>query len=233
VPFEIPLKGYLYKYIETDNNPKQYLDVYFDFENDYQRSNPITLRDGFIKYTHYLVDKKIISDDEFKRIKSIINNDEAWRFLRNQEQPTCYTSRVLNRNACILEAMTRKSSFFEKGRIRKVAIKKFLNIFNMEEKEEYQDFGDLLLEIEAILLQKKSINTRQRNEVAVFKNYMTSSKFLIENLKEEYKRINSNDKIETEDVQLFENSNINRRLSYKKFSSMKQLSRNVSMCLDK
>jgi hypothetical protein len=154
------------------------------------------------------------------RTKNIITNDEAWRFLRNQDTPACYTTKILNRTACILEAITRQTSFFEKGRIRKVAIKRFLNIFNMEEKEEYQDFGNLLIEVEGILLKKKSIDTRKRNEIAVFKSYMSSSRFFIENLKEEYKKIHSNDKIETSDVQLIEGTFVAKRKSSKKFSTM-------------
>jgi hypothetical protein len=200
IPFEIPLKNYLYRFIDTDNNPKQYLDVYFDFEHDYQRSNPITIKSGYFKYISYLLDKHIISDDEYHRIKNIINNDEAWRFLRNQERPNVTTSKILNKITSMLELIARKSSFLEKGRLRKVALKKFLNVFGMEQKEEFQDFGDLLVEVESVLLKKKQIDTRKRNEIEVFRSYMSSSKKLKDKLKTEYQQISNNTNLIVETI---------------------------------
>jgi hypothetical protein len=56
-------------------NDKDYNDVYFNFGIDYERANPITRQKGFQNYIEKLYEAGILSDEEFRKIHSIMKSN--------------------------------------------------------------------------------------------------------------------------------------------------------------
>lgn len=59
---------------EKDINRKEYNEVYFDFNIDYERSNPITKREGNLNYIKRLQKAGIISKSEYDQIQKLDAN---------------------------------------------------------------------------------------------------------------------------------------------------------------
>ncbi len=55
---------------------KEWDEVYFTFKEDFERCNPVTKKKGNMNYLEKLLEKKILTDDEFNTFREKINNKE-------------------------------------------------------------------------------------------------------------------------------------------------------------
>lgn len=77
IPIAPILKSFNYVgFEEKDVLLKEWDDVYFDFKEDYERSNPVTKKKGNMTYLEKLYEKKYIDDEEFNLFREKINNKE-------------------------------------------------------------------------------------------------------------------------------------------------------------
>jgi hypothetical protein len=77
VPLAPIIKSFNYiGFEEKDVLLKEYDDAFFGFKEDFERCNPITKNKGIMTYLEKLLEKNIISDDEFNQFREKINNKE-------------------------------------------------------------------------------------------------------------------------------------------------------------
>lgn len=75
---------------ESAINKKNYSEVYFDFQSDYERTNPITRRKGFQKYLSKLKQNDYITEDEYNEMVRILSNSDVnilELYYRNNKDP--------------------------------------------------------------------------------------------------------------------------------------------------
>jgi hypothetical protein len=175
-----------YKLINLDVNNKQYLDVYFDFSHDYERSNPITIREGFINYIKNLRVKEVVTKDEYNRLIDIITNDDAWRYLRSLDSCTNFTVKTKNKNTSMFERILGNvNTNLDIYRIKMKAIKNLQYFLNVNYGKYIKDFETFIDELEGILELNK-IQIGPRDALKAFKQNIAKSKKLKATLKSEY-----------------------------------------------
>ncbi len=67
---------------ESEIHQEEYNDVYLDFNIDYERSNPVTKKEGFKNYIKALNEKKFISDVEYRILYEKIENQKLVNILK-------------------------------------------------------------------------------------------------------------------------------------------------------
>jgi hypothetical protein len=197
IPTEAFVKSWTHKLIDMDINTKQYLDVYFDFVHDYERANPITLRDGFITYVKNLKERGVVTKDEFNRLIDIITNDDAWRYLRSLDSCTNFTVKTKNKQTSLFERILGNvDTNLDIYRIKMKAIKNLQYFLNVNYGKYLKDFEAFIEELEGILEMNK-IYLGPRDALRAFKQNIAKSKMMKETLKSEYISIVTGEFMET------------------------------------
>ena len=80
------------KFEESQIHEKEYNDKYVDFLNDYERANPMTKKEGEMRYVEQLEKKHKINKKEGERRKKRIKEENALRYYNN------YNNQVNNLN---------------------------------------------------------------------------------------------------------------------------------------
>ena len=80
------------KFEESQIHEKEYNDKYVDFLNDYERANPMTKKEGEMRYVEQLEKKHRINKKEGERRKKRIKEENALRYYNN------YNNQVNNLN---------------------------------------------------------------------------------------------------------------------------------------
>jgi hypothetical protein len=194
IPHENMLKYLIEKIIASDLNQKPYLEAYFDFNSDYERANPLTIREGYNTYLKNLKERDIITNHEFIRMINIINNDESWKFLRTRDRDANLEMSLKNRRTTLFERILGAyNNNIELHRLRIKAVRLFQNVLNIiNPTKSINDFEALIGEIEKTLL-KNDIYIGQKDALKAFKRNLARSKLIKESLKLEYARINTRD----------------------------------------
>ena len=81
-PFARFFKIDLVEINESEVNKYEYDDVYFEFNLDYERANPITRKDGIEKYVKKLLDKNFITKDQYEKVLERINNKKFINLMK-------------------------------------------------------------------------------------------------------------------------------------------------------
>jgi hypothetical protein len=151
----------------------------------------LTLREGYNTYLRNLKDKDIITNHEYIRLINIINNDEAWKFLRTQDRDVNTLMNLKNRRVTLFERILGVyNEKIEVNRLRIKALRLFQNVLNINQATNIKDFEVLIGEIESTLL-KNDINIGQKDVLKAFKRNLARSKLIKESLKSEYIRIST------------------------------------------
>ena len=89
IPYK-QINKYIFKYninLKESKIHKLYLDdVYFTFFNDYERANPMTKKEGIIKYLDGLKDKGIISDSIYQKNLDNLENVNLMQLYYNESK---------------------------------------------------------------------------------------------------------------------------------------------------
>ena len=72
------------KFDESQIHEKEYKDKYVDFLNDYERANPMTKKEGEIRYLEQLEKKHKINKNEAEKRKQIIKEENPLKFYGGQ-----------------------------------------------------------------------------------------------------------------------------------------------------
>ena len=90
---------------ESELKKENYDDMYFNFYNDYERSNPMTRKEGMKHFINILKEKNLLKDEEYKEILKNIENInlmeiyyESKRTQRQMSIKKSYTIKTINSN---------------------------------------------------------------------------------------------------------------------------------------
>ena len=72
------------KFEESQIHEKEYKDKYVDFLNDYERANPMTKKEGEMRYLEQLEKKHKINKKEAEKRKKIINEENPLKYYNNK-----------------------------------------------------------------------------------------------------------------------------------------------------
>jgi len=84
LPYNQLLKIDYLKFEESQIHEKEYKDKYVDFLNDYERANPMTKKEGEIRYLEQLEKKHKINKKEAEKRKKIIKEENPLKYYNNQ-----------------------------------------------------------------------------------------------------------------------------------------------------
>jgi hypothetical protein len=77
IPYHRFLKFSVLGLNESEIFTETYEDVYLDFYMDYERTNPITRKQGYEKYINGLAAKAILNEKEMEKLKSKLNDNKT------------------------------------------------------------------------------------------------------------------------------------------------------------
>ena len=117
---------------ESDLKQEKYEDIYFTFYNDYERSNPMTKKEGIKRFINKLKEKNFIKEQEFDKIYENIENINLMEIY--------YDSRKLTHKNSIRRNFTRKSTIIKQK-------SNYISSFNNYVKQNKEMFLDYLLSL--------------------------------------------------------------------------------------
>jgi hypothetical protein len=81
IPYHRFLKFSVLGMNESDIFTETYEDVYLDFYMDYERTNPITRKEGYENYLNGLIKKQILTEKEAERFRKKLNDNRALNLM--------------------------------------------------------------------------------------------------------------------------------------------------------
>ena len=189
---------------ESDLKQEKYEDIYFTFYNDYERSNPMTKKEGIKRFINKLKEKNFIKEQEFENIYKNIENINLMEIY--------YDSRKLSHKNSFRRNFTRKSTIIKQK-------PNYISSFNNYVKKNKEMFLNYLLSIEKNHHKNNNINEsiieeyfKEKNNINTNKSEYDNQYDLIENnyeyeSKPDNQGINYNNYKETEQKMNIKNNN--------------------------
>jgi hypothetical protein len=183
---------------ESELKKENYDDMYFNFYNDYERSNPMTRKEGMKHFINILKEKNLLKDEEFEEILKNIENInlmeiyyESKRTKRQMSIKKSYTIRTINNN--------RANYLKDFNNFVKDNKDFFLNlILNLEKKQisKDKDNNEICVEKNKLQTFNQFENDKTNNDINIVQTYnLATNRNMLNNYKESEKIIVNSEKI--------------------------------------
>ena len=126
VPYNQIFSCFCIGFNESEINKKKFDEVYFQFYNDYERTNPFTKKEGIKHYLKKLVKKGEIDEDQYRELIENMDKVNLLELYYEDKKPEVKTQRALTRKTI----KTNNKSIYSSIKIRPYDIPNLINAEN-------------------------------------------------------------------------------------------------------